>query len=308
MRTEIKSVARVMVGVTLLFALAAHASVRYVAADGGGQDGLSWASAYKSIQAALSDPAMSSGSEIRVKGGTYVLASMIRVTKAVKILGGFSGEGDTRDWTTYVTTINGSGAMTCMSVSANARIEGLTFTRGSAWEDETQESGGALYIAGCAPTVTDCVFTGNESSTRGGAIATMNASGTTIADCSFSENRASQYGGAIANQGSDLTISGCTFHANKANVEVQYLGGGGIFNEDCAPTISGCDFTANSACGGAGICNCLADALVEDCSFADSNSTTGGGGGIMNYGCSAMINRCLFKNNRADSGGAIWEQ
>ena len=308
MRTGIRFVVSVVVGMTLLSTLAAHAKVRYVAGDGAGQDGLSWASAYKSIEAALDDPAIVAGDEIRVKKGTYTVNFPITVDKAVKILGGFSGNGDTRDWTAYLTTVSGNESTTCMIVHANARIEGLTFTNGDASIDETGGRGGALYINNCGPTVTNCVFSQNKASSRGGAIATQNASGTTITDCLFSENRASEFGGAIANLTSDLAISGCTFNANKSNDDLQYMGGGGVFNQDCAPTISDCTFTANSAYYGAGICNFMADALIEDCSFADCNSTTIGGGGIMNYGCSAMINRCLFKNNTTDSGGAILEQ
>jgi hypothetical protein len=307
-RTEITSIACVVVGVTLFSALAADARIRYVASDGGGQDGLSWATAYTSIQAALNDSAMSAGDEIRVKGGTYSINPTTRVTKAVKILGGFSGDGDTRDWNANTTTLNGNNWMACMIVTANAYIEGLTFTRGSAWLDETQSRGGGLYISGCSPTVTDCIFSANTAYGRGGAIGTKNASGTTITNCSFTANTADQFGGAIANQGSDLTISNCTFHANKASLQTDYLGGGGIFNDGCAPTISGCTFTANAASAGAGICNYMADAFIENCSFLDSDRSTGAGGGIMNYGCSAMISKCLFQDNQTDSGGAIWDQ
>jgi predicted outer membrane repeat protein len=307
-RTETASIARVIMGVTLLSALTAHAAVRYVASDGGGQDGLTWTTAYRSIQAAVSDAGMGAGDEIRVKGGTYVITSPINVTKAVKILGGFSGSGDTRNVATYVTTIDGNGSTMCLNISANARVEGLTFTDGYARSEMAGGKGGAIYIFNCSPTVTNCVFSGNEALTRGGAIAAKNASGTTISNCSFHGNTAGEYGGAISTQGSDLTIRNCTFSANKSNRSLDYLGGGGIFNDQGAPTISGCTFTGNSALGGAGICNYLSDAVIEDCSFVDCDPATVAGGGIMNYNCSAMINRCLFKNNQVDSGGAIWDQ
>ncbi len=308
MKTELTSIARVVVGVTLICALVAQARVRYVAVDGGGQDGLSWATAYTSVQAAINDSAMDTGDEVWVKAGTYSTGITIRVTKAVKILGGFSGEGDTRDWTAHTTTISGNNWVACMIVTADAYFEGLTFTKGAAWLDETQSRGGALYISGCRPTVTDCTFSANTANARGGAIATKNASGTTITNCLFTGNTANQFGGAIANQASNLTISNCTFQANKASLQTDYLGGGGIFNDNCAPTISDCTFTGNAACAGAGICNYLADAFIEDCTFTNSDRSTGAGGGIMNYGGSATISGCLFQDNRADSGGAIWDQ
>jgi predicted outer membrane repeat protein len=307
-RTEITSIVCVVVGVTLFSTLAAHARVRYVASDGGGQDGLSWASAYTSIQGAINDSAMAAGDEIHVKAGTYAISPTIRVTKAVKILGGFSGDGDTRDWTTNTTTLNGADWTMCMIVTANAYIEGLTFTRGRAYFSETESRGGALFIGNCSATVTHCVFSANTALERGGAIGTKHADGTTITDCSFTGNSADQFGGAIANQDSDLTISDCTFQGNRASVQADYLGGGGIFNDSGAPTISGCTFTGNTACAGAGICNYMADAFIENCSFLNSSRSTAAGGGVMNYDCSAMITRCLFQDNQADSGGAVWDQ
>jgi predicted outer membrane repeat protein len=307
-RTEVKSAACVVLVAILLPTLIARANVRYVASDGGGQDGLSWSSAYQSIPDALLDSDIDSGDEIWVKAGTYTVGLTIRVTKAVKILGGFSGDGDTRDSTANVTTISGDGLRRCMTISANAWIEGFTFTQGNIGGDATEARGGAIYIGDCSPTVTKCTFSGNRAAARGGAIATKNASGATMADCSFSGNRAGLLGGAIANQGSNVSISNCTFHANKANEDSDFLGGGGIYNEQCSPTISGCTFTGNIAVNGAGICNYMADALVEGCTFSDNDSKTTCGGGVMNYGCSATISRCLFRNNTAYYGGAIYDE
>jgi predicted outer membrane repeat protein len=262
-----------------------------------------------SIASALCDPALHDGDEIRVKSGTYFVGYPITVTQAVKILGGFSGQDDTRDPAANVTTINGMDSTRCMSILASATIDGFTFTKGSGWgDDDAVGRGGAIYISGCSPTVTHCVFAHNQASDRGGAIALKNASGTSIANCSFTENTANKYGGAIATLMSNVSITQCSFHANKASLDSQYMGGGGIFNEQGSPTVSHCDFSANGAAAGAGICNYLADAVIEDCTFSDSNPATGMGGGIMNYGCSAMINRCLFTNNSADTGGAICDQ
>jgi hypothetical protein len=306
-RTEITSIAGVIVAAVLAFASTTEAKVRYVAASGGGQDGLSWPTAYKSIQAAIDDSAVSDGDEIWVKAGVYVSSSTTQVTKAVKILGGFGGSGDTRDWTANTTTISGSDFLRCMMVTADAYIEGVTFSHGYMRLDDEQGRGGGLYIRDCGPTITHCVFSENAA-TRGGAIATQNAGRATITHCSFTSNTADAFGGAISNQESDLAISDCTFHANSANMQTDYLGGGGIFNEQSASRISGCVFTANAASGGAGICNYLADPIIENCSFSDSDASTYQGGGIMNCGGSATISRCVFRDNTAGKGGAIWDQ
>jgi hypothetical protein len=307
MRSEAKFVARVAVILSLIPALAAQARVRYVATDGGGTDGLSWGSAYRTIQQAIDDSAIGAGDEIHVKGGTYVLGLAITVNKAVKILGGYSGTGDTRDWDAYVTTVNGNNGVTCMIVSDNAQIEGFVFTEGYAWGGFADARGGAIRAEGCSPVVSNCTFLRNKAVERGGAIGTYNANGMTIRDCTFTENRAAYYGGAIANWAADVIIQRCSFQANQTGGNDEDLGGA-VFNQNCGPTITDCTFTENSSRYGAGVCNYMADALIEGCSFADSNSTTIGGGGVANFACSARISRCLFANNDAIYGGAIYEQ
>ena len=123
---------------------------------------------------------MAAGDEFRVMAGTYTIDPAIRVTKAVKILGGYSGQGDTRDWTANTTTLDGANWTMCMIVTANAYIEGLTFTRGRAYFSETESRGGGLFISNCSATVTHCVFSANTAFERGGAIGTKQADGTTI--------------------------------------------------------------------------------------------------------------------------------
>ena len=302
MKSKSERIAKVMVAFLLVSAVASHAAVRYVASDGSGGNGQSWATAYRSIKDAVDDPALGSGDEIRVKQGTYVIVYPIKITKAVKVYGGFSGVGSTRDSQTYLTTIDAGDDTGCVHVTANAHIDGFTIANGHAWG--MIHSGGGINIANCGPTIANCVFYRNHAAGAGGGIAAENATGAMITDCVFIENTANWNGGGIFTRNSNLTVTNCTFEANESNRAIDGLGGGGIFNVEGAPTISNCVFTGNAAYYGAGICNYNADARVEQCVFADCNSVTNGGGGLINYGGSPRISDCVFSGNRVGQIGA----
>ena len=73
-----------------------------------GEDGVSWISAFDSIQEAID--AANDDDEIWVKEGTYALTEQINVNKSVSIYGGFDGTEDNlnlRDWENNVTTVDG---------------------------------------------------------------------------------------------------------------------------------------------------------------------------------------------------------
>jgi predicted outer membrane repeat protein len=313
MRIGSGSIAATVLMVVVLSVASADAAVRYVALDGSGANGQTWATAYRTIQAAVDDPAVGAGDEIRVKQGTYVIASPIEVNKAVKIYGGYSGSDATRDWNTYQTTIDcADEAKRGFSLFASARIDGFTITQGHSWGIPPNE-GGAIWIDKCSPVVANCTFYRNYSEENGGAISTYRAHGATIVDCAFIENAAEYYGGAIYNSYSNLTIAGCTFTDNEARATDDDVdpndpipGGGAIFNEDSDPTISDCVLAGNSAYYGAGISNYFSDAYVEGCIFADCGAAAVAGGGIYNYGCSATIKGCSFQDNSVTYiGGAV---
>lgn len=307
MKDKRQHIAFLAAAVLLLGTMAAQAKVRYVSPTGSGKDGQSWSTAYRNIQTALSDSALGNGDEIWVKQGLYSVYNEINVNKAVKILGGFSGSGSTRDSDAYVTTLDGKDDSGCFHVTANAQIDGLTFAHGHAWGGI--QRGGGIYIFNCKPTISNCTFYRNHASYSGGGISAEKASGTVIADCLFVQNTANWYGGGIATKDSNVTISGCTFEANDSNLDVEGWGGGGIFVERGTPTITGCLFTDNSAYYGAGICNYYANSQIDQCVFADCNSVTSGGGGLINYGGSPHISNCFFSGNRVASiGGGILDK
>ncbi len=331
MNSDRMSLVSVLVAALLLPAAGAQAVIRYVATDGSGMDGVTWETAYKTIQAAINDPLMVGGGEIRVKQGVYGTGLEIGVRKAVRLLGGYSGAGDTRDWTQYQSTVNGAGrAPHVFYVSANATIDGFGIVRGTGLADDP--NGAGILVENRTATISNCLFSNNTTAGSGGAIATYNANGTKITDCRFTTNQvggsggaiynkggtglqitncifsgnwSNDSGGAIYNQNCGVLIGGCVFQANKTGSQDTSVGGG-IWNDGGSPTITDCTFVMNLASYGAGIYNSGSNATIQDCWFAYCDVRTLGGGGICNDGGVPIIRGCLFEENVINGlGGAI---
>jgi len=301
-------VAKTMIALLLAGAASTQAAVRYVSLDGSGTDGQSWATAYQSIQKALNDAAVTEGDEIRIKKGLYTVDNAIKVTKAVKILGGYRGVGEERDAEVFTTTLDGGNvAWHGFVVAADAVIDGLTITRGRA-SYNVDIDGGGMFITDCSATVTHCTFIRNSAYRRGGGLALLRAHGTVIADCTFQENFAGADGGGVYCQESNAAVKGCTFVRNEASMSADGRGGG-MTNAGGAPSITGCTFTENMATYGAGMCNSRTEATVESCTFADCDALTACGGGVFNFGGSPTVSKCLFTNNDVmNRGGAILDE
>ncbi|MCL5280964.1 MAG: hypothetical protein M1376_13780 [Planctomycetes bacterium] len=276
---------------------------------------------------------MVGGGEIWVKRGVYPLPRPIEVKKAVRIYGGFSGVGNTRDWTTFQTTVNGaSHAGHCFYVTGNATIDGFGIVRGTGLG--VDPNGAGVLVDGRTATITNCIFSNNSTVGSGGGIATYNADGTRIEKCLFSNNQVSVYGGAIYNRGGTglqiinctftanwtnesggaiynrdcgVTIDNCTFQGNQTGTEDACVGGA-IWNKGGTPMIRNCSFVANRAPYGAGVYNSGSNATIRDCWFAYCGSGTLYGGGICNESGSPTILGCLFEENIVQwHGGAIMD-
>ncbi|MBN1508132.1 MAG: hypothetical protein JW955_14875 [Sedimentisphaerales bacterium] len=296
--------------VVLLSGVASPGAIHYVALNGSGTDGQSWATAYTSISAALQATTTVAGDEIRVKQGTYGTGMGIVVDKAVKIYGGYSGVGDTRDWQSLKSIIDGLNlASHCLNISADATIDGFTIMKGRSYGSSPSERGGGMYIHECSALVSNCSFERNYADHMGGAIFLENAGGSQVVNCTFTDNTSADKAGAVACSYSDALIQNCHFEENKTGGGVSAGYGGAMYNENCSPTILSCTFSANFAEYGAGVGNYMADTTMADCTFEDCNTATIGGGGVYNWGGAPLVSRCLFQNNRVTHrGGAIWDR
>ncbi len=123
----------------------------------------------------------------------------------------------------------------------------------------------------------------------------------TITSCTFSGNSAI-LGGGMYNNGSSPTVTGCTFSGNSA------IQGGGMANDDGSPTVTSCTFTGNSAHIGGGMANDGGSPILNNCTFID-NIATSNGGGIWNQENNAAVTDCTFSSNSADDvGGGMYNE
>ncbi len=196
-------------------------------------------------------------------------------------------------------TIDGSGnfhVVQCISgENPNAVLEGVTITGGNANGIAGNRLGGGMYNSGSSPTVTNCIFSGNQANVGGGMFNSV--SFPIITHCVFSGNQA-DFGGGIVNNGGSPTVMHCVFNGNTAtNV------GGGMYNFGGSPTVTNCVFNGNRANDGGGIYSDTAIGITINNATFVNNISGGSGGGLLATGVTTYtVNSSIFWHN-SDSGG-----
>lgn len=258
------------VAVVLLFLCLptiALSAIIYVKTDGSDlYDGVSWDTAKLTIQAGINTA--SANDEVWVKTGTYV--EKITLKEGVKVYGGYSGVGSTRDIKTCVTTIDGNAGGSVVTspsgVTTATIIDGFTIRNGSA------TYGGGIFCSTSSPTIAHNTITEN----------------------------AAHCGGGIQCTSASPSILNNTVSANTAD------DGGGIccFFSSSSPRISGNTLTANT--GGAIQCSISSPTITDNVIISNSARNDGGGGGIDCERSSATITGNRIIGNSAQwYGGAI---
>lgn len=135
------------------------------------------------------------------------------------------------------------------SVGASSVIESITIRNGFGPVYVAGSAGGAILCVDCEPTVSGCIFSGNEAE-RGGAIFCGGWSWAVISGCTLTGN-AAQYGMAIyINSDVEVTVENCTILDNSEG----FSGGDAFLAIYCfqsSPRVAGCTFSGNRGSIGA---------------------------------------------------------
>lgn len=280
--------------------------VRYVDDDAEPQgDGLSWATAFTSVQAAIDaaydatiEIAEAPRCEVWVAEGAYEVfrdspADTLYLKPRVDLYGGFAGtepDRTARDWDYRASVLEGTSergsvlqVVTLMSASI---IDGMTIQGGRALKEipdptvpcfPTPGIGGGALIAIPGSTIRNSIFIDNQGGC-GGAIAAL--------------------GGTYASDPPPPIISNCRFEGNAA-----VRSGGAIFGwsshmaESTVAQLRSNVFIDNHAENGGAVAG---EFEAEACRF-EGNKASSMGGAVYR----GTVRRSWFENNEASYGGAV---
>lgn len=195
-------------------------------------------------------------------------------------------------------------AIRCVTVDAEAGIEGFTITGGYV-TGGSMPRGGAISMNTSSPTIRSCVFLENEAEAGGGAIYAYHSS-PLIQDCVFARN-SSIDGGGIYVSHADPVIRDCDFYQN----DCMFWGGAIFVANYAAPAFTGCTIAGNRAYSGGGFW------CVNECRTVFENSviafSTRGGGLVAepNSGHESTVTiSCsdVFGNEGGNYGGTLTDQ
>ncbi|MEP0844512.1 MAG: hypothetical protein HRF43_17580, partial [Phycisphaerae bacterium] len=311
---------------------AATARVIFVSPNGhDANDGLSWASAKRTLQAGLA--AATPGDQVWVAAGVYRpdrnaanptgtgdRNATFKLINGVAVRGGFAGNENPvvfnladRDFQANPSVLSGDLAgndgpnftnvadnsfhvVTAGGTGPTAVLDGFIIRGGNASPAAADDSGGGLHCVNGSPTLTNCVFLENAASRSGGAHFIFGSP--TLVRCAFSNNLSTLYGGGLTYESATPSLIDCLVTDNASD------SAGGISGNGDA-TLIGCTLTGNQAgvfLDGGGMTT-TGNAVFIDCAFHGNLSARGGG--LTSIGHSALLN-CAFTSNTATQlGGGL---
>ncbi len=209
-------------------------------------DGLSWDTAFSTIQEGIDKAYELGGGEVWVAMGVYDEVrnnpyGALLLRELVKVYGGFAGNEvdlSQRDFNVNITIIDGGRARAGepawhVIIGENySEIDGFVIKGGIAKLDNSYldaSDGAGLYVPGKRMTIRNCKFFQNKAEGVGGAIAVLSGK-VFIYDSSFIENNVGRdgndsvynYGGAVYASDSILKVERCSFEKNSVTASCKW--------------------------------------------------------------------------------------
>ncbi len=273
----------------------------------GMEDGLSWDTAYTTIQAGLNAALMRNIRQVWVAKGKYNElrdnTGALLLYENIELYGGFAGTEtllSERNWMVHATIIdgsqsnNGNPAQRVITAANNTRVDGFGIRGGRG------SSGAGMLVFGVSVTLENCTFSDNRATDVGGALFVFENASLSVKNCVFYRNHADTSAGAVLVIRSTATFLNCSFASNTAR------DGAAFFAVTCAPELNYCSFLDNAATANGGAVTLLnADASVNTCNFSGNQSGEIGGALFVNQS-SPRFESCRFSGNSSQTnGGAV---
>jgi hypothetical protein len=273
--------------------------------DGG--DGLSWATAKRTIQAAINTAGNTD--RVVVAEGTYTGWGNRDLDLCGKwITVRCKNPADPNTVAATIIMCGGTsiyphrGFIFHRNEGSNSIVEGFTIINGCA------RQGGAISCYNSSPVIRNCNIS-DSNATYGGAI-DCNQSSPVIVDCNISGNRALETGGGIhCCNNSGPIISRCAIRHNSAGFQGGGIGAPSIPQNQCQ--VINCVITANSATSsGGGMAQCRG--MISGCIISGNRAAEGGGlfnciGAITNCTIVGNTTQALYRCRRNITNCIIWD-
>ncbi|MEE9367545.1 MAG: hypothetical protein V3V05_01645 [Pontiella sp.] len=311
----------------LLFVSTSTAETFYVDHKFRGEnpEGLSWSSAFSTVQGAINAASDAGGGDVWVKAGVHKSdglsrSSTIELKPNVALYGGFRGnetQMDQRNVKANRTILSGEfgrvGATSdnsfhVLTGASHSRIDGFIITRGNANSAAEHRFGGGLLFPpdSSGAVIANCTFEKNYAES-GGAIH-IRSSNILVTNCTFYSNSA-ESGGAIASTGrSELKILDSIFSSNFAAV----TGGSIVLTVEAKAILEKTSFLYNATDGKGGAISARSELkngmelTIKECGFSENSATKGGGAIFLSGAYNPQIVACTFDRNFSTHGaGAL---
>ena len=269
-----------------------YAVVRVSSEGDDANDGSSWTSTKRSVQAAI-NAAATQGGEVWVRSGIYL--ERISLRPYVHIFGGFAGtemNRQQRDLDAYVSVLDGQAGGSVVSADTAGHlvstIDGFVIRNGKA------DRGGGVYCKSASPRIMNSSITGNTASQGGGVFCNLFPM---IVNSTIEANIAAKGGGIYCDSSSVPTVTGCAIMGNVATT------GGAIYGYSSSPAVVGTRIVGNKASSGGGAYSYAGPPAFVNCTF--SGNSAGTGAGLYLASSNVKMTNCIVWNNAGPSVTSI---